>query len=283
MLSDEQIVKNFQIEKLLKKYPKSGQKQVSLIQHKKYGKVVLKLVQGENERVKREIAIVTENDFDSVPKVLMMDDYEIDGEKGIYIFEQYIDGTTLREILQKGKMNLYEAMFLMESMLKIIVQMEHKEIVHRDIKPENIIKSKDGEWFLIDFGIARALTLNSLTLTEVQVGPHTPGYGAPELFQYSKKDIDSRADIFSLGIVLFESVTGKHPFIRGDELNLNEIWYNTVTVVPQSVVIDGDRDMQFVGLIQTFMQKHIMRRPKTAVKAMEWYMSVKSNINVGVD
>jgi len=283
MLSDNQIIENFKIHEILKKYPKSGQKQVVLVHHKIYGNVILKLVEGENERVKREIDIVTENDFNNVPKVLEVDTYNVDGEPGIYICEQYIDGVTLREILQEGKVPLEKALFLTESILKIIVQMEEKGVIHRDIKPENIIKSKDGQWYLIDFGIARALNLSSLTFTKVQIGPHTPGYGAPELFQYSKKDIDSRADIFSLGVVLFEIVTGRHPFIRGDELNLNEIWYNTVTVVPQGVVIDGDIDMQFMGLIQTFMQKHITRRPKTAVKAMEWYISVKKNIMEGFE
>lgn len=278
MLSDNQIIENFQISKVLKKFPKSGQKQVFLVRHKIHGEIILKLVEGENERVKREISIVTENDFNNVPKVIAIDTYNIDNESGIYIFEQFIEGVTLRDILQNRTILLQEGMLLAENILSIIVQMEQKGIVHRDIKPENIIKSKNGQWYLIDFGIARALNLNSLTLTEVQVGPHTPGYGAPELFQYSKKDIDSRADIFSLGIVLFESLVGKHPFIRGDELNINEIWYNTVTVIPQSVIIDGDVDMQFMGLIQTFMQKHITRRPKTAIKAMEWYMGIKNNI-----
>ena len=156
--------------------------------------------------------------------------------------------------------------------------MEQKQIVHRDIKPDNIIKASNGRWYLIDFGIARALNMESLTYTTAMVGPHTPGYGAPELFQYTKKDIDSRADIFSLGVVVFEAVTGKHPFIRGDELDLNEIWYNTVTIIPQSVEIDGDVDMQFIGLLQTFMQKHVTRRPETASKAYEWFTSVKEHI-----
>ena len=157
--------------------------------------------------------------------------------------------------------------------------MEDNKIVHRDIKPENIIKNTNGDWYLIDFGIARALDLNSLTLTEVAVGPHTPGYGAPELFQYSKTNIDSRADIFSLGVILFESATGNHPFLRGDELDLNEIWYQTATVTPNSIQIDGDIDMEFMDLIQTFMQKLITRRPSTAKKALEWFNVVNTHIN----
>lgn len=252
-----------------------------MVEHTEFGICILKLVEGEDTRVQREIEIVTQSEFSNVPKVLLVDNYEAGEEKGFYIFEEYIKGTGLREILRQEKLPLDEAIRLAEDILKIIVQMQEQYVVHRDIKPENIIRSLNGEWYLIDFGIARALKLNSLTLTAVQVGPHTPGYGAPELFQYQKKDIDSRADIFSLGVVLFEAVTGKHPFIRGDEMNLNEVWYNTITVIPQSVVISGDKDMQFMGLIQTFMQKHITRRPRDAQKALEWLLSVKQSIAEG--
>lgn len=278
MLSDKRIIEKFDVEEILEKYPPSGQKQVILTRHKQYGIVILKVVEGQNERVKREIEIVTENNFSHVPKVLAVNNYEIDGQKGIYLFEEYIDGESLKKILEQGKLSLKDAMDLTEQLLKIIVQMEEKKIVHRDIKPDNIVRNGRGQWYLIDFGIARALNMNSLTMTEAKMGPHTPGYGAPELFQYNKKDIDSRADLFSLGVVVFEALTGKHPFVKGDELDINEIWYNTVTVVPQSVVIDGDVDMQFMGLIQTFMQKHVTRRPSTAKKALEWFNSVKKEI-----
>lgn len=278
MLSDEKIKESFGLKNILKKYPKSGQKQVLLVDHVEFGLVILKLVVQGSERIKREISIVTENDFKNVPRVIVMDEYSVEGENGIYIIEQYIEGETLRERLLRGKISFKESLDLAKAVLSIIVQMEEKSVVHRDIKPENIIYSTTEGWFLIDFGIARALNLNSLTLTEVQVGPHTPGYGAPELFQYSKKDIDSRADIFSLGVVLFEASTGKHPFLQGDEMNLNEIWYNTVTVVPQNISIEGDEGMLFMGLIQTFMQKHITRRPRTAKKAWEWFTSVEREL-----
>ncbi len=267
MLSERDIIGNFGIEEIIKKFPQSGQKQVVLVRHRTYGQVVLKIVEGQSERVVREIQIVTENQFPNVPKVLEVDTYSIDSRQGIYLLEEYIEGIGLKEMVA-GKMNLSEAMDLTEQLLRVIVEMEKRQIVHRDIKPENIIRANDGRWCLIDFGIARALNKNSLTYTEAKMGPHTPGYGAPELFQYAKHDIDSRADLFSLGVVVFEAVTGKHPFIRGDEMDLNEVWYNTVTITPQSVVVEGDVDMQFMGLLQTFMQKHVTRRPETAQKAM---------------
>lgn len=249
-----------------------------LTQHKSYGIVILKIVEGQNERVKREIDIVTENKFNNVPKVLEVSDYQIEDQSGIYLFEEYVGDESLTKILGHGKMSLNDAMDLTEQLLKIIVEMEKSKIVHRDIKPDNIIRNSNDQWYLIDFGIARAINMNSLTMTEAQMGPHTPGYGAPELFQYNKKDIDSRADLFSLGVVVFEAVTGKHPFIRGDELNFNEIWYNTITIVPQNIVIEGDIDMQFIGLIQSFIQKHVTRRPRTAKKALEWFYSVRKGI-----
>lgn len=275
---DKDILTNFPISEIVSEFPKSGQKQALLVKHNKYGLVMLKIVDGNNERVKREIQIVCENNFENVPRIMEVNEFDINGQKGLYTFEEYIEGESLRNYIDNNKMGLEEALKLTEQILKIIVQMEKRHIVHRDIKPDNILRSKTGEWYLIDFGIARALDMNSLTLTAMQIGPHTPGYGAPELFQYTKKDIDSRADIFSLGVVVFEAVTGTHPFIRGDEVDLNEIWYNTVTIIPQSVEIEGDVDMQFIGLLQTFMQKHITRRPDTAEKALEWFDNVKKEL-----
>lgn len=280
-MNDKQIIENFNVREVIKRFPKSGQKQVFLVNHKVSGKVILKLVQSGDERVKREIEIVTENNFYNVPKVICVGNYDSSEECGIYILEQYIQGMSLREIIKEKSITLSEELVLAETMLKIIVQMEQQKIVHRDIKPENILRNTEGEWYLIDFGIARALDMSSLTFTKVEIGPHTPGYGAPELFQYNKKDIDSRADIFSLGVVLFEAVTGYHPFIKGDEMNLNEIWYNTVTVMPESVVIEGDYNMQYISLIQTYMQKHVTRRPNTAQKALEWFYNVKDNLLKG--
>lgn len=278
MLMDNEILTNFPIKEIVSKFPKSGQKQALLVKHNQYGLVMLKIVDGNNERVKREIQIVCENNFSHVPQIMEVNEFDINGQKGLYIFEEYIDGESLRNYLDNNKMGLEEAIKLTEQILKIIVHMEKRHIVHRDIKPDNILRSKTGEWYLIDFGIARALDMNSLTLTAIQIGPHTPGYGAPELFQYTKKDIDSRADIFSLGVVVFEAITGTHPFIRGDEVDLNEIWYNTVTIIPQSVELEGDVDMQFIGLLQTYMQKHITRRPDTAEKALAWFDNVKKEL-----
>ncbi len=259
---------------VLRKFPDSGQKDVFLVNHKELGQVIFKLVKADDKRVEREIQIVTENAFTNVPKILKVISLQDSGNEYMGVFEQYIDGVTLTEKLSKKSLNIKEGLALLITLLDLVCSLEKVGVVHRDIKPDNIICSKDGGYYLIDFGIARHLNQISLTFTQAQVGPHTPGYGAPELFQYRKREIDSRADLFSIGVVLYESLTGVHPFVTGTEIDYNEVWYKTNTTIPRDIVIEGDKDKQLLLFIQTLMQKHITRRPPSAKKACEWLEAV---------
>jgi eukaryotic-like serine/threonine-protein kinase len=262
-------------DEIIKEFPSSGQKQVFLVRHQDKEIVVAKFVKSDDLRVQREIEIVTENKIINVPEMLEIRNFTAaSNETYICIIEQYIQGVSLTSKLEKGKLSTKDGIKLLETLLRIAVQLEGLDVVHRDIKPDNIICGIDGEYYLIDFGIARQLNKTSLTMTKALVGPHTPGYGAPELFQYSKSDIDIRADLFSIGVVLFQALTGEHPFITGDELSLDEIWYRTKTVSPKNILIDGDINRQFISFIQTLMQKHPTRRPPSAKKALEWFGAV---------
>ena len=134
---------------------------------------------------------------------------------------------------------------------------------------------------MIDFGIARALEMQSLTYTEVKVGPHTPGYAAPELFQYDKGKISTSSDLFSIGVVLYECLFGKNPFVSGKENQVQEIWYKTITILPENIKIEGDTQQQFMGLVETLMMKQISKRPPSAKKALEWLHSIKETLVFG--
>jgi len=278
MITADHLIGKIQGLEVIKTFPATGQKQVYLVKTCEYGTVILKIVKNMDERIAREIEIVTQNDFRDVPKIIINDSIEINGEVYYYIIEEYIDGQNLKEVLQNGAMKLPDCMKLLRSLLETVVELETINIVHRDIKPENIIWSKDGRFYLIDFGIARNLNLSSLTLTKMAVGPHTPGYGAPELFQYKKADINSKADLFSIGVVIYEAIFGKHPFLSGNEFDYNEIWYKTATAAPNDLIIEGDNDKQLIGFIQTLMQKHVSRRPPSAQKALEWFCIVDDTL-----
>lgn len=279
MIIDE-ITKKYPSLKVLRRYPESGQKQVYLVALDTYGVVMLKIIKRMDERIRREIDIVNQNDIPGVPKVKEIASIRYNDEEHFYLFEEYIEGETLTDVLKRGPMPLPQCLSLLESLLQVVAKLETIGIVHRDIKPDNIICAADGSFHLIDFGIARNLNLTSLTLTAVAVGPHTPGYGAPELFQYNKAKISSKADLFSVGVVVYQAVFGRHPFVTGCEADLNEIWYLTATVTPKGYIIPGDTDSQLIGLIQTLMQKQVSKRPPSAKKALEWYYAVLSTLSL---
>lgn len=278
MLINE-LTKKYPSLKVVKAYPESGQKWAYLVDLDTYGVVMLKIIKKMDERIRREIDIVNQNDIPGVPKIKEISSFEYNGEEHYYFFEEYIDGETLTDALRRGPLGLPQSLKLFESLLIIVAKLESIGIVHRDIKPDNIICAKDGSYHLIDFGIARNLNLTSLTLTAAAVGPHTPGYGAPELFQYDKAKINSKADLFSVGVVVYQAIFGRHPFITGKEADLNEIWYRTATVMPKDDLIPGDTDSQLFGLIQTLMQKQVSKRPPSAKKALEWYYTVLGTLS----
>lgn len=255
--------------KIIKEYPNTGQKKVFLTEYFDGTIVIAKIVKSGDERIKREIEIVTENSIPNVPKIIELKEFtNASGENFLCIIEEYIEGDSLQERLSKTNLNLNEGIKLLRTLLEISVVLEKINIVHRDIKPSNIICCLNKEFYLIDFGIVRVLDKASLTMTEAKIGPHTPGYGAPELFQYSKKNIDIRSDLFSIGVVLFEALTGEHPFLSGDELSMDEIWYKTKTITPEEYQIDGDTSKQLISFIQTLMQKHTTRRPPVRTKSV---------------
>ena len=276
----EELLQKYPSLKVIKRFPESGQKQVYLIVLNEFGTVILKIIKNMDERVRREIDIVNNNELPGVPKIIEFSSFTYENKEHFYVLEEYIEGETLTNILKKGPLKLREAISLMRSLLIVVEKLEGLGIVHRDIKPDNIICDKDGTYHLIDFGIARNLNLPSLTLTMARVDPHTPGYGAPELFQYTKSKIDSRADLFSIGIVAYQAIFGKHPFVTGNEIDYNEIWYQTATLTPKNYLIEGDREGQLIGLIQTLMQKQVSKRPPSAKKALEWFNIVLTTISI---
>ena len=255
---------------------RGGQKIVFDGVHNSYGETVIKLYfQLNDPRSLREIQIERDLNLSMVPKIYETGTIEYEGTETLYIIEQKVKGTELRKVLESGKrFSLEEAVTFLEQGLEFIACIENKGIVHRDIKPENIIRADDGRIFFLDFGIARRLGADSLTRTGAMMGPHTPGYAAPEQFNNLKKEIDSRADIFSLGVVTYECITGKNPFREGS-INALEVFQKTETITPVQYSIKGDTQSQFMALLGAMMGKYPSRRPRTAKQAIDWLKVAK--------
>jgi serine/threonine protein kinase len=135
---------------------------------------------------------------------------------GLYYFAmEFVDGANLREMIRTGKMRPEEALAVVPKICDAL-QFAHEEgVVHRDVKPENILIDKRGRVKIADFGLAKLLRRehadHTLTMTGMTLG--TPRYMAPE--QLDKPEtVDHRADIYSLGVVFYEMLTGEVPMGR---------------------------------------------------------------------
>jgi TPR repeat protein/tRNA A-37 threonylcarbamoyl transferase component Bud32 len=145
------------------------------------------------------------------PNIVTVYDFgEADGL--YYLLMEYVDGMNLRQLLQTRKLAAEEALVIVPSICEALQYAHQQGIVHRDIKPENILMDKQGRVKIADFGIAKLLGAEgaATALTGEQQVMGTPHYMAPE--QMEKPDlVDHRADIFSLGVVFYEMLTGELP------------------------------------------------------------------------
>src|SRR5439155_18080006 len=129
-----------------------------------------------------------------------------------YFVMEYVEGTTLKQELESGKR--YEEREAVEIVLQLAQPLQHahrRGLIHRDVKPANIILTSDGIAKLADLGMARETTDKVLARAEKGMTIGTPFYIAPEQIR-GREDIDSRADIYSLGATLYHMVTGQPPF-----------------------------------------------------------------------
>jgi len=141
------------------------------------------------------------------------------GKSGPYywLVMEYVDGANLRDLLEQGRLTPEQALPMVGQICTALEYAHQQGIVHRDIKPENILIGRDGHVKVADFGLAKMLSGDRkepmLTQSFLRLG--TPHYMAPEQLN-TPKEVDHRADIYSLGVVLYELLTGELPIGRFD-------------------------------------------------------------------
>jgi serine/threonine protein kinase len=133
------------------------------------------------------------------------------GEYGLahFITMEYVEGEDLKKFIRRaGQMTTAKAISLAKQVCEGLIEAHRLGVVHRDLKPQNVMIDREGNARIMDFGLARFVEAEGVTGSGVLLG--TPEYMSPE--QVDLKEVDARSDIYSLGIILYEMVTGKVPF-----------------------------------------------------------------------
>ena len=136
--------------------------------------------------------------------------YDLGEEKGThYITMEYVPGEDLKRLVRKvGQFSAGKTISIAKQVCEGLAEAHRLGVVHRDLKPQNIMVDEDGNARIMDFGIARSVKGKGITGAGVMIG--TPEYMSPE--QAEVKEVDQRSDIYSLGVILYEMVTGRVPF-----------------------------------------------------------------------
>lgn len=173
-------------------------------------KIILKSIADDHavQRFQREARLIARLEH---PHILPIYDFD-GGYEPPYIVMRFLDGGTLKEVMKQGHLPLDEIAYLLRQVGMALDYAHRQGIVHRDVKPSNIMIDRDGNAFVTDFGIARMVAVSGSHVTDSGAIVGTPDYMSPEQAR-GNSDIDARADIYSLGIVLFEALTGQLPFV----------------------------------------------------------------------
>jgi len=177
--------------------------------------------------------------------------YDVARDKDLtYIVMQYVDGSNLQAVIESGKMcSPREIIDILRPVADALDFAHRGGIVHRDIKPANIMIDNTGKPFLADFGVAR---IETSTMTQAGTTVGTLSYMSPE--QVKGQTVDKRSDIFALGVILYELLTGKKPF-GGD--NMSTIVYRIVHEEPERITdINKDLPPAYESVVRRALAKN---------------------------
>jgi serine/threonine-protein kinase len=255
-----------------------GQKCVFSGTHPTQGNIVLKFFHPQTDlgRARREVEAVVRIQSPRVPRIYEVDVATCTIGPLVWVLEQRLDGQNLRERLKAGPFEPAAVMRLALHVLEALTAAEQNHIVHRDVKPENVMVDPAGNYWLLDFGLARHLDKESLTATGAPFGVGTPGYSPPEQFRNRKDDIDGRADLFALGVTLYECVQGMNPFREGAR-DVGEVFRRVETQPLPPISRQIDPANQFRDLVQAMSRARRDQRPASSAEALAWIQEICKN------
>lgn len=210
----------------------------------------------------------------SHPNIVSIYDVSVSGEYK-YIVMEYIEGITLKSYMsQKGALPLDEVIHYSRQILSALAHAHGKGIIHRDIKPQNIMLLKDGKIKVTDFGIAKLPNAETVTMTDKAIG--TVYYISPE--QASGLAIDTRSDLYSMGVVMYEMASGKLPFVAETPVSVALMQVNSEPTPPTEINPSIPKGME--QIILTAMEKSADARFSTADQMLSRLNILKKNPGV---
>lgn len=210
----------------------------------------------------------------SHPNIVSIYDVSVSGEYK-YIVMEYIEGITLKSYMsQKGALPLDEVIHYSRQILSALAHAHGKGIIHRDIKPQNIMLLKDGKIKVTDFGIAKLPNAETVTMTDKAIG--TVYYISPE--QASGLAIDTRSDLYSMGVVMYEMASGKLPFVAETPVSVALMQVNSEPTPPTEINPEIPKGME--QIILTAMEKSADARFSTADQMLSRLNILKKNPGV---
>ncbi len=197
-------------------------------------------------------------------------------EETPYITMEYVPGEDLKSLVKrKGKLVNEEAISIAKQVCEGLAEAHELGVVHRDLKPQNIMIDEKGRAKIMDFGIARSVEAPGVTQTGVMIG--TPDYISPE--QAEGEEADQRADIYSLGVILYEMVTGSVPF-KGDTA-LSVALKHRSKIAQEPKQINPDVSDELNKLILICMEKDRDLRHQTAAELLSDIQNIEEGIPLG--
>ena len=172
-----------------------------------------------------------------------------------YLVMEYVDGVTLRDAMRGRKLAPAEALAVVPQICEALAYAHAQGVVHRDVKPENILLTRDGRVKIADFGLAKVTDSGGVSLTGTRQAMGTPHYMAPE--QWEKPgEVDHRADIYALGVVFYELLTGELPLGRFDPPSHKvEIDVRLDGVVLRALAKEPERRYQHASDVKTDLEE----------------------------
>ena len=208
------------------------------------------------------------------PNVVNVFDQGEDGETA-YLVMEYLPGITLRALLKDYKrLTAEQTLDIMDSVLAGLAAAHHAGIVHRDLKPENVMLADDGRIKLADFGLARAATANTAT-GQALLG--TIAYLSPELV--SRGTADARSDIYALGIMLYEMLTGEQPYTGDAPMQIAYQHANNTVPLPSEKTPGVPAG--FDELVRWATARNPEDRPRDAKQMLERLRQIEADIRGG--